>query len=158
LTLTSNGRGTLLQNTDHGFRNFVAYVVSPGKMYVSLTNDPHAASGVAELQQGTFSAASLNGDYSFGAAQTGQSDFTLLGQLVADGKGNIAGIEDISQPGKSNSAPVSGQYTVLASGQGLITLDSPSSVPTFIVYLVSPGKFLLWGNPTPDANGVAFGQ
>jgi len=158
LTLGSNGRGTLLQNTDHGFRNFTAYVVSPSKMYLSLTNDPHSASGVAELQQGSLSSASLNGDYSFGAAQTGQSNITLLGQLVADGKGNIGGIEDISQPGKSNSAPVSGTYTVSASGQGLITLGSPSSVPTFIFYVVSPTKVLLWGNPTPDANGVMFGQ
>ena len=157
-TLASNGRGTLLQNTDHGYRNFVAYVISSGKMYLVLNNDPHAASGVAELQQGTFSAASLNGDYSFGASQTGQSNLTVLGQLVADGKGNLSGIEDLSQPGKSNSAPVSGTYTISASGQGLITLGSPSSVPTFIVYVVSPTKVLLWGNPTPDANGVALGQ
>jgi hypothetical protein len=157
-TLTSNGRATLLQNTDHGFRNFTAYVVSPQKMYLVLTNDPHSASGVAELQQGTFSAASFSGDYSFGSAQTGQSNLTLLGQFVADGKGNLAGVEDLSQPGKSNSAPASGTYAVSANGQGSISLASPSSVPGFIFYMVSPTKVLLWGNPNPDANGVAFGQ
>lgn len=158
-TLASNGRATLLQNTDHGFRNFAAYVVSAQKMYVGLTNDPHSASGVAELQQGnSFSAASLNGDYSFGAAQTGQSNLTILGQMVADGKGNLSGVQDLSQPGKSNSAPVSGTYSISANGQGTISLLSPSSVPGFIVYVVSPTKVLLWGNPSPDANGIAFGQ
>jgi hypothetical protein len=157
-TGSSNGRATLLQNTDHGYRNFTAYVISAQKMYLVLTNDPHSASGVAELQQGNLSAASFNGDYSFAAAQTGQTNLTFVGQLVSDGKGNLSGVEDLSQPGKSNSAPVSGTYTVSASGQGAITLASPSSVPGFIFYVVSPGKILLWGNPNPDANGVAFGQ
>ena len=157
-TLASNGRAALLQNTDHGYRNFTAYVVSPQKMYLVLTNDPHSASGVAELQSGTFSAATFSGDYAFAAAQTGQSNLTFLGQLVADGKGNLSGVEDLSQPGKSNSAPVSGTYTLSASGQGAITLASPASVPGFIFYAVSPTKVLLWGNPNPDANGVALGQ
>ncbi|HKS73653.1 MAG TPA: Ig-like domain-containing protein [Terriglobales bacterium] len=157
LTLGSNGRGTLLQNTDHGFRNFIAYVVSPQKMYLILNNDPHAASGVAEFQQagGSFSLAALNGDFSFGVAQTGQTNLTVLGQFVADGKGNITGVQDLSQPGKSNSAPVSGTYAVSASGQGSLTLASPSSIPGFIFYVVSPSKVLLWGNPSPNANGVA---
>ena len=157
-TSSANGRATLLQNTDHGFRNFTAYVVSPEKMYLVLTNDPHSASGIAELQQGSFSAASISGDYVFSAAQTGQSNLTFVGQLVADGKGNVSGLEDLSQPGKSNSAPVSGTYTITASGQGSITLASPSSVPGFIFYMVSPSKVLLWGNPNPDANGVALAQ
>ena len=157
-TSSANGRATLLQNTDHGFRNFTAYVVSPQKMYLVLTNDPHSASGIAELQQGSFSASSLSGDYSFSAAQTGQTNLTFVGQLVADGKGNLSGLEDLSQPGKSNSAPVSGTYTVSASGQGSITLASPSSVPGFIFYVVSPSKVLLWGNPNPDANGLALAQ
>lgn len=155
---SANGRATLLQNTDHGFRNFTAYTVSPQKMYLVLTNDPHSASGIAELQQGSFSAASFIGDYSFSAAQTGQSNLTFVGQLVADGKGNLSGVEDLSQPGKSNSAPVSGTYTVSASGQGSVTLASPSSVPGFIFYVVSPSKVLLWGNPNPDANGFAVTQ
>jgi hypothetical protein len=157
-TSSSNGRATLLQNTDHGFRNFTAYVVSPQKMYLVLTNDPHSASGIAELQQGSFSAASLNGDYGVSAAQTGQSNLTFVGQLVADGKGNLSGVEDLSQPGKSTSAPVSGTYTVSASGQGSMTLASPASVPAFIFYVVSPRKVLIWGNPNPDANGVAVSQ
>ena len=157
-TSSANGRAILLQNTDHGFRNFTAYVVSPQKMYLVLTNDPHSASGIAELQQGSFSAASISGDYSFSAAQTGQSNLTFVGQMVADSKGNLSGLEDLSQPGKSNSAPVSGTYTVSANGQGSITLASPSSVPGFIFYVVSPGKVLLWGNPNPDANGVAVAQ
>jgi hypothetical protein len=157
LTLGSNGRGTLLQNTDHGFRNFVAYVVSPQKMYLVLNNDPHAASGIADLQQGggAFTAATLNGDFSFGAAQTGQSNLTVLGQFFADGQGNIHGVQDLSQPGKANSAPISGSYTMTASGQGSVTLVSPSAIPGFIIYVVSPSKVLLWGNPAPNANGVA---
>src|SRR5215472_9237344 len=156
----SNGRGVLLHNTDHGFRNFVAYVVSPQKMYLVLNNDPHAASGVAELQQGSgaFSLASLSGDYSFAAAQTGQTNLTLLGQFAADGQGNIFGVEDLSQPGKSNSAPLGATYTVSPSGQGTITVAAPSSIQTFIFYLVSPGKLLVWGNPNPDANGIALAQ
>jgi hypothetical protein len=160
LTLSSNGRGVLLESTDHGFRNFVAYVVSPQKMYLVLNNDPHAASGVAEAQQGSgaFSLAALSGDFSFSAAQTGQTNLTLLGEFAADGQGNIAGVEDLSQPGKSNSVPLSATYTVSPNGQGTITIAAPSSIQTFIFYLVSPGKMLLWGNPNPDANGIAIVQ
>jgi hypothetical protein len=155
------GRGTFIENTNSGYRNFVAYVVSPQKMYLMLLNDSHAASGTAELQQpgSGFTTASLSGDFAFGAAETGESQLTFVGQFVFDGNGNFYGVDDLSQPGASNSVPLQGgTYTVSANGQVIMTVPSGGQIPAFSLFLISPNKGLFLGTPDPDVNGVAESQ
>jgi hypothetical protein len=162
-TMASNGRGVLLENTAFGFRNFVVYMVSPTRMYMLLSNDIHAASGTAELQQpgpnGAFSLASLSGDFAFGAAETGESELTFVGQFVFDGAGNFYGIDDLSQPGTTATvALIGGTYTVSANGQVVMTVPTGAKVPMFTLFLVSPSKGVFLGTPAPDLNGVAEQQ
>ena len=159
-TVMPNGRGILLENTDFGFRNFIVYVVSPTKMYMLLSNDSHAASGTAELQQpgpnGNFSLASLNGDFAFGAAETGESELTFVGQFVFDGSGNFYAVDDLSQPGTSTTVVLlAGTYTVSSNGQVVMTVPSGAKVPQFTLFLISPNKAVFLGTPSPDLNGVA---
>jgi hypothetical protein len=154
----AEGRGYLIEDTDHGIRNFVVYIVSPDKMYMMLANDDHAASGTAELQQPGegFSNASLNGDFALGAAETGEGQLTFVGQFVFDGAGNFYAVDDLSEPGFVGTAPLlGGTYTVSANGETIITLPLGAKVPSFTMYLISPSKGLFLGTPEPDVNGVA---
>jgi hypothetical protein len=154
----ADGRGYLIEDTDHGIRNFVVYIVSPQKMYLMIVNDDHAASGTAELQQPGegFSVASLNGDFALGAAETGEGQLTFVGQFVFDGAGNFYAVDDLSEPGFVGTAPLlGGTYTVSANGETIITLPLGAKVPSFTMYLISPGKGLFLGTPEPDVNGVA---
>jgi hypothetical protein len=157
-----SGRSVLVENTDNGFRNFVAYIVSPQKMYLMQLNDSHAASGTAELQQpgsGGFTAASLSGDFAFGAAETGEAKITFVGQFVFDGNGNFYGVDDLSQPSGSNTVALQGgTYAVSSNGQVIMTVPAGGQVPTFTLYLISPNKALFLGTPTPDVNGIAESQ
>jgi hypothetical protein len=159
--VAADGRGGLVEDTGvHGIRNFLVYVVSPQKMYMMLINDNHAASGTAELQQpgaaGSFSLASLNGDFAFGAAETGEGQLTFVGQFVFDGNGNFYAVDDLSEPGFVGTAPLlGGTYTVSSNGQATVTLPAGAKVPTFTLYLISPNKGLFLGTPQPDVNGVA---
>jgi hypothetical protein len=159
LTLAADGRGTIHEVTDHGGRDFIVYVLSPEKMYVLQSNDPRASSGTAELQHPGPSAAfgldSLNGDFKFSAAETGESNLTFLGQMVFLGDGNTFGIEDTSQPGSITNVAVNGTYTVGTNGVSTVDISSSGAgVTQMTLYLVSPNKGYFWGSSSPDVNGA----
>lgn len=83
---------------------------------------------------GNFTLASLKGNFAFsmtGEDLTGNAGFiTRVGSLVADGNGNISGIEDIDDNGLINNgtnSPVTlsgGTYTMEANGKGTITFPN----------------------------------
>ena len=159
LTIAANGRGTMHEATDHGGRDFIVYVLSEEKMYVLQSNDPRASAGTALLQHPGPSAAfgldSLNGDFKFSSAETGESNLTFLGQMVFLGDGNLFGIEDLSQPSSITDVAVNGTYVVNPNGQTLVTISSPGAgVGGMTLYLVSPNKGYFWGTSGPDVNGA----
>jgi Big-like domain-containing protein len=158
VTIAANGRGTIHEMTDHGGRDFIVYVLSEEKMYVLQSNDPRASSGTAELQHpgpsSTFGVDSLNGDFMFSAAETGESNLTFLGQMVFLGDGNTFGIEDTSQPGSITNVAVNGTYAVGANGVSTVDISSSGAgVTQMTLYLVSPSKGYFWGSSSPDVNG-----
>jgi hypothetical protein len=158
ITIAADGRGTLHEATDHGGRDFIVYVLSAEKMYVLQSNDPRASAGTAQLQHpgpsATFGLDSLNGDFKFSSAETGESDLTFLGQMVFLGDGNLFGIEDLSQPSSITDVAVNGTYVVNSNGQTLVTISSPGAgVGGMTLYLVSPNKGYFWGTSGPDVNG-----
>lgn len=94
---------------------------------------------------GPFSNASLSGNYAF--AMTGNDNggfFMRVGSLVADGKGNFTGIEDVnSAAGVSPSIPSSGTYSIGGDGRGTLTLTNSSGTTTYRLTVVSNTQALI---------------
>src|SRR5258708_11097454 len=80
---------------------------------------------------GPFSNASLSGSYAF--TMTGNDPggfFMRAGSLVADGKGNFSGIEDVNSALALVTAnPVTGTYSIGGDGPRTLTLN-PSRILT----------------------------
>ena len=163
--LGANGRGSLQENTSHGARAFTVYLVSATRLYVLQTNDAHADSGVAELQQpgpDGFSTGTLNNSFVISAADTSDGNLAIVGEVVADGAGHLTGMVDVSQPQGGNPS----QLTVstialpaaysqpLSNGLANGAANAPGSgLQSFVLYLASPNKALMLGISPTDVNG-----
>lgn len=177
-TMSSTGRGTFQQITSNGDTqktatigslNITAYMVSSSKMYVLQTNDSHAPSGIADLQQpgsDGFGLSSLNNTFAIYGAEIGDGNVAFVGELVADGFGHISGIEDVSQPQSGNpsklkvsTVALDATYSAPAAVGGLsvgITTQG-NGVTGLRVVLASPSKAIFVGLPN-DADGVMIVQ
>jgi hypothetical protein len=95
---------------------------------------------------GTFTAASLKGQYAYevsGQLTTGQ--FTIAGSVVADGNGNItSGVQDENSPsGVVPNLGVSGTYTITADGRGTMLLNSSVGQFQYDFVITSPQRVLI---------------
>lgn len=164
-SLGANGRGSLLEDTGSGARSFVVYVVSAVKVYVLQIDDPHADSGLAELQQpgpDGFSTGTLNNSFVLSAADTSDGNLAMVGEVVADGTGHLTGMVDVSQPQAGNpsqlavsTVPLTAAYSApLAMGVASGANSSQGAgIQTFILYLDSSNKALLLGTSPIDIDG-----
>ena len=170
ITTAANGRGTLQENTTDGVRNFTFYMVSSSRLFLLGTDDSHAASGAGEMQQpgqSGFGAGTLNNAFGFGAAEIGDQNVAMVAEVVADGAGNLVGIEDVSQPTPGNPStitvstlPLAANYTQVITN-GLITATvstAGNAVQGMAIYLVSPDKALLLGLSPTSVNGTMIVQ
>jgi hypothetical protein len=116
--------------------------------------------GLLEHQSGgaTFADASVLDGYTLSAPFTADTQVkNMLGQITADGAGNISGaVDEIDPPatGTPNLAQaLSGTLSIQASGRG--TLATAGPVPngfpsSAIFYIVSPAKIRLISNDPAD--------
>lgn len=105
ITVGANGRGTFQQSTNQGSLNCTLYMISSSRMYILQTNEPHAGSGVMELQvpgADGFPSINLNNTFAGGGAELGDGNVVFVVEYVSDGLGHIAGIEDVSRPQSGN--------------------------------------------------------
>jgi hypothetical protein len=149
---TNFGRGT----ANIAGHNFAFYIVDATRLKLLGTDFPAAFSGEAFAQQNmqniSFTAASLHGDYAFliGGAIQKQSisgPIATAGRFTADGAGNLSGIFlDENNNGlvtllPSQGGTVAGTYTVDLNGLGggaATWTDTKAGTFTFIFYLISP--------------------
>ena len=94
---------------------------------------------------GTFSAASLNGRYTF---QVSGIDlvgfFQEAGTFVADGNQNItSGSDDLMRGGALSTSSISGTYQVFSDGTGFINLNSSGRALQLAITMVTPSKVYL---------------
>lgn len=107
---------------------------------------------------GSFSNASLKGQYSF--SMSGQDGsgffFARIGSFIADGNGNITGgIEDVNLAGAEDSLEfTTSTYTVQANGRGTLNLINSTGTLTFSITLLSSTQGLI---AQTDLNGTASG-
>ncbi|MGH9353270.1 MAG: hypothetical protein ACRD2G_14105, partial [Terriglobia bacterium] len=147
-TVAQNGRATadLTMTIVGGVKvNFTVtfYMVSPSTAIIleTLPSSSPVMLGSVLAQQGSpFSNGSVNGRYGFalqGAQYRLLGPESDVGQVTADGNGNLAATEDVDQAGQLTSGVKStGTYSLDASGHGTASLGASK----YLVYAVSPSQ------------------
>jgi hypothetical protein len=185
--VTATGRTNFLviSNSENTYRQYVMYPVTVNssnvatKFYFLGTYDgnanqnPPATSknapiGEADLQTGTFSAASLNGPYSLSASELTSSYSEGLLQLTFDGAGESNGLIDFSTcvtgPPCAISSTLVTNANYLAtppvgSERGAIELPASLGFADFVFYLVDDtSAFILGTNTSQAASLGVLGQ
>jgi hypothetical protein len=163
-TIAPNGSLSLTWTLNPGGpRSFLGYMVSPTKMFL-LQSFPAdwVSSGTAERQMvGPFDLASMQGTYALQMAQifTGGLEETVVGQLIADGTGNLRGIGDLSEgPAGYGYAEMSADYQFPVDhssfGQGMAVVEGED----YYFYMISATKLLIFSGSNPGAVGFAEAQ
>jgi hypothetical protein len=161
-TAPSAGIGTASFTDGLGAHTFDYFVINANTLILYETDATNGgfALGRAEMQSspGAYTNASFSGSYVFGSrgdtAAGGAVSVNSVGQLAADGAGNITGgTFDWVRDGSAQLgvAVGSGTYTLDLSGRVTIQNLSASPVPNIglVLYLVSPSRaFILVNNDT----------
>lgn len=138
-----------------------AYLVAPGQGFL-IGSDATVSTGLLEPQAAGpgFSDASLEGQYALAAPFTAEPGVNnLLGQLFADGSGNLSGtVDEVDSPGTTAHLAQSLTATLApgglaANGRGAMTTTGtvPAGFPTnWIFYVVSSGS--IRAIPSDSAN------
>lgn len=142
--ISSNGRGTAALTSALGTYNFTFYMVSSGMAFFVQVDPFAVTNGTAVVQQGgPFTTASILGDFGFVAVGVS----AILGQIFADGSGNLAGTEDVNAyPGTLVlDVSLSGTYTVNSNGRGVATITTSSGASQLRFYIGSGSVLLIVG-------------
>jgi hypothetical protein len=182
VSIASNGRGTLslALPSGGGTVNFVAYVVSSGKLFL-LSSDPAGNGAGARdllygqaLQQtittGSFNAASLSGISVVRAEKLGVSNTgayypdAQVGLYTFNGSGKISLASDENAGGVITSDTLAGTYAVAANGRVTATVSAGLggctdclSLQTYF-YLVGSNQGFVLDFSTPVLSGYFQGQ
>jgi hypothetical protein len=154
------GRGTGNYTDDTGFTTtFDYYVVDTSNLIFLSTTPIEIATGVAQKQSGTFSNASLSGNYVFGLRGDSINTFQgvqTAGRFTANNGSLSAGAFDGVRDGvQSTNISFTGTYTVASNGRAVLTLNpSTGGSAQHIYYMISPSQAFVLIN---DANAVAEG-
>jgi len=159
------GRGTIALSVGV---DFVYYAVQGRVLRIVGSDYPLLMTGGSMYGQGaagtagTFSNASLDGDYVIAeGGGTGFGPLALAGQFAADGAGNLAsGFADVNNSGVDSSGSIAGQAAYAISGDGTGTLDLPAaldqrgSVSALRIFLIDPAINLLDPNDPLGGGGA----
>jgi len=158
--VASNGRGTSTI-TAGGLTNSTAlYLRSDNAAFtVGLDTWGTGISVFSPRGAGPFSAAFLNGRYAFVLGGTLTSPGTdVCGQLFFNGQGALAGTVDVNAAGVlSPDVPVTGSYTMSATGRGTATVSTPTATWTMTLYAKNAETVYLLGTSYPS-NGTLVRQ
>ena len=161
----SFGRGTI----DFAMGLSVAYYAVQGQVLRLVgRNAPYLVTGGSMYGQGaagasgTFSKASLSGDYVlFEAGGTSLGSLALAGQFSADGAGNLtAGVADTNDGGTATFASIASQsaYTIAGDGTGTLVLpasvDAGGNIGSLAIFAVDSALNLLDPNAAGGGGGA----
>jgi hypothetical protein len=160
------GRGTF--TLDWGL-DFAYYAVQGQVLRLVGRNSPKWTVGGSMYGQGeagangTFSNASLSGDYVlFQAGYTSDGAMGLAGLLTADGAGGVvAGVVDTNDAGTPTFSSIAGlaTYTIGGDGAGSLilpaTVDTAGNISNLVIFAVDPAINVLDPN-SPSPGGAAL--
>ncbi len=142
-----------------GYYSGSRYCTLPSQgSYTFTPTAPGGAGGMALKGSYVFL---LQGNYIPSASPASRA--AIIGQFVADGKGNItSGVIDSEGPADIEALPVKGTYTLDASGRGTLTLTSSQSTITLALSVpasqvgstIQSGVFTTTGNLYLSGSGT----
>ena len=139
--VTTNGRVEFTGFGTIGPRMTAAYLTGVNQGFL-VGSDKTATVGLLENQTaGPFGAASVMGSYTLSAPSPVDNMVSnIIGQTTANGAGTMQGVlDEIDSSGQNLAQAFVGNYTVTSSGQGTMTTNTPTGIPTNLaVYVVSP--------------------
>ncbi|HTX14843.1 MAG TPA: putative Ig domain-containing protein [Candidatus Baltobacteraceae bacterium] len=146
-TVTTTGRATFTLSGGSGATRLAnAYLIGPGSGFF-LGSDAAVTTGMLEQQSGSpFADSSVVGGYTLTGPFPGATNVpNVVGQVTADGAGDITGTVDaVLPPGKPAFLDQSLAATVnslTAAGRSPVTTNAPTGFPTnLILYMVSPSS------------------
>jgi hypothetical protein len=155
-SISTNGRGTAQLSSASGTLNKVFYLVDAATLMVLDIDSTRATGGFVSLQKGnSFNKSSLKGSLGFGLVgfNLNGGDVNMVGQLSADGSGNLSGGEDefVNSTALPNSS-LTGSYTLAPNGRGTAQVTSANGTSNFLFYLTSPGTALVMGSDSTVVN------
>jgi hypothetical protein len=110
---------------------------------------------------GPFSNASLSGNYAFTMTGSDANGFFIrTGSLLADGKGNFTGVEDVNSVlGVFPAIPSSGTYSIGGDGRGTLTLMNATGTTTYRLTVISNTQaFIIQNDSFATASGNLTAQ
>jgi len=139
--VTTNGRVEFTGFGAIGPRMAAAYLTGVNQGFL-VGSDKTATVGLLENQTaGPFGAASVMGSYTLSAPSPADNMVSnIIGQTTANGAGTMQGVlDEMDSSGQNLAQAFVGNYTVTSSGQGTMTTNTPTGIPTNLaVYVVSP--------------------
>jgi Putative Ig domain len=161
-SIATNGRAAFagLGTSAAATRVAVAYLTGPGQGFL-LGSDAAVTAGLLEQQSGgpAFTDASVVDGYTLSAPLIAETDVkNVIGQVTADGNGNISGsVDEIDPPATAapnlNQALTASFTSPLSSARGALTASgtAPNGFPaSAIFYIVSPGSIRLISDVAGD--------
>ncbi len=154
--LAANGRGTALLPTGLGNVNLAFYPTTNG-VQILETDTGLIASGVAFLQTGTLSTASVSGNYAMGFTGVSTSgSLDAISEFTAGGNGALTGIVDINNFGSlSTGTSLAGTYSIAANGRGPLTFSTGLGPQNLGVYVIDSTRAIF---VDLDGNIVVVGE
>ncbi len=155
-TIAANGRGTALLPTGLGPVNLAFYPTTNG-IQILETDTGLIASGVAFLQTGALSSASVNGSYAMGFTGVSTSGpLDAISEFTANGTGGLTGIIDINNFGSlSTGTSLTGTYSIAANGRGPMTFSTSLAPQNLGVYVIDSTRAIF---VDLDGNIVVVGE
>jgi len=153
-TISSTGRASLTINSGFFGLTLAAYPAANGTWELVEMDGNGTTAGFAKLQTGSFSTTSVSGAYALNwtgtldplpTFNTNPSEEDIVGQLTADGAGNLGGTLDVNSFANIiQGLPVSSSsYSMTGNGRGAASINTQAATFNMQLYQV-------------DANNVLF--
>jgi hypothetical protein len=132
-------------------------MVSPARAF-SLTNSANVVEdGTVDMQSGTFSNSTLNGQYAFVMDGIDTSTKDRVGTFLWNGNGGVTVREFANASGITSTSTLSGNYSVSTNGRALTQVNSLSN--NLVFYLISGNDaYILQNDPGVEIEGVMSKQ
>ena len=156
-TMSAAGRAAVSTNPSTGAEQQIFWMVSPSRAF-SLTNSANVVEdGTVDLQSGSFSNSTLNGQYAFvmDGIDTGTKD--RVGTFLWNGNGGVTTREFANASGSTSTSTLSGNYSVAANGRALGQVNTLSN--NLVFYLISGNDaYILQNDSGIEIEGVMSKQ
>jgi hypothetical protein len=156
-TMSAPGRAAVATNPSTGAEQQVFWMVSPARAF-SLTNSANVVEdGTVDMQTGTFSNSTLNGQYAFVMDGIDSGTKDRVGTFLWNGNGGVTVREFANASGITSTSTLSGNYSVSANGRALTQVNSLSN--NLVFYLISGNDaYILQNDPGVEIEGVMSKQ